>query len=121
MPLSRPLERAIARITLCDSSGWGYQQNWPRRCPVDVSLSNQMSMEKTFRLLLLGFLGLLLAIVAARVVDGKPEYTRKENTPCATCHTKAGAKELNDVGKCYAEKHSLKDCQVPKEKPKQPL
>lgn len=75
-------------------------------------------MEKTARFLLLAFLGLLLTIAVASVVSGKPEYTKKENTPCTTCHTRAGAKELNDVGKCYAEKHSLKDCQVPKEKPK---
>jgi hypothetical protein len=73
-------------------------------------------MEKTFRVFLLGFLGLLLTIAAVGVVSGKPEYTKKENTPCTTCHTRAGAKDLNDVGKCYAEKRSLRDCQVPKEK-----
>lgn len=72
-------------------------------------------MEKVLRFLLLGFLGVLLSIAAASVLSGKPEYTKKENTPCTTCHTRAGAKELNDVGKCYAEKHTLKDCQVPKQ------
>jgi cytochrome c553 len=75
-------------------------------------------MEKALRLMLLGFLGLLLTIAAASVVSGKPEYTKKENTACTTCHTRAGAKELNDVGKCYSQKHTLKDCQVPKENPK---
>jgi hypothetical protein len=75
-------------------------------------------MEKALRFLLLGFLGVLLSIAAASVLSGKPEYTKKENTPCTTCHTRAGAKELNDVGKCYAEKHALKDCQVPKQNPK---
>ena len=75
-------------------------------------------MEKMLRFFLLAFIGLLLSIAAASSLSSKPEYTKKENTPCATCHTRAGSKELNDVGKCYAEKHSLKDCQVPKEKPK---
>jgi hypothetical protein len=75
-------------------------------------------MEKTLWFLVSGFLGLLLIVATASVVSGKPEYTKKENTPCTTCRTRAGAKELNDVGKCYGEKHSLKDCQVPKENPK---
>lgn len=75
-------------------------------------------MERAIRFLLLGLMGLLLTAAATSVVSGKPEYTKKENTPCTTCHTRAGAKELNDVGKCYAQKHTLKDCQVPKENPK---
>jgi len=49
-------------------------------------------MEKAFRFLLLGFLGLLLTIAAASVVSGKPEFAKKETTPCTTCHTRAGGK-----------------------------
>ena len=75
-------------------------------------------MENTTTSLLLASFALFLTITAASVASSKPEYTKKENTPCATCHTRAGANELNDVGKCYAEKHSLKDCQIPKEKSK---
>jgi cytochrome c553 len=78
----------------------------------------ELAMQKWMTSLLLAFFALFLTITAASVVSGKPEYTKKENTPCATCHTRAGAKELNDVGKCYAEKHSLTDCQIPKEKSK---
>jgi hypothetical protein len=43
---------------------------------------------------------------------GKVEYTKKEKKPCATCHVKAGSKELNDVGKCYKDNnHSLEGCE----------
>ncbi len=42
---------------------------------------------------------------------GKPEYTKKEGKGCTYCHTAAGKKDLNDVGKCYAEHgHSLESC-----------
>jgi hypothetical protein len=44
------------------------------------------------------------------------EYAKNEKKACTVCHTKAGSKELNDVGKCYEKnKHSLKGCE-PKEK-----
>ncbi|HLG98372.1 MAG TPA: hypothetical protein VKX49_18795 [Bryobacteraceae bacterium] len=42
---------------------------------------------------------------------GKTEYTKKEGKGCTYCHTAAGKKDLNDVGKCYAEHgHSLENC-----------
>jgi len=42
---------------------------------------------------------------------GKAEYTKKEGKGCTFCHTAAGKKDLNDVGKCYAEhSHSLDGC-----------
>jgi hypothetical protein len=42
---------------------------------------------------------------------GKVEYTKKEGKGCTYCHTAAGKKDLNDVGKCYAEhNHSLEGC-----------
>ena len=42
---------------------------------------------------------------------GKTEYTKKEGKGCTYCHVAAGKKDLNDVGKCYAEhNHSLENC-----------
>jgi hypothetical protein len=42
---------------------------------------------------------------------GKTEYTKKEGKGCTYCHTTAGKKDLNDLGKCYAEhSHSLEGC-----------
>ncbi len=48
----------------------------------------------------------------------KPEYSKKEGgKSCVTCHTKMGAKDLNDTGKCYQEKkHSLDGCKLPEKK-----
>jgi cytochrome c553 len=71
-------------------------------------------MERTLRFVLLLVASFVLAVAAASVVNGKPEYTKKEKTPCTTCHVKAGSKDLNDVGKCYAEKHTLDGCRTPK-------
>ena len=42
---------------------------------------------------------------------GNMEIAKKEKTACTTCHVKMGSKELNDVGKCYAKKKSLKACE----------
>lgn len=63
-------------------------------------------------LITLGLTGLILSGLGATILFGKAEYTKKEGKPCITCHVKAGSKELNDVGKCYAKNHSLKDCQA---------
>ncbi len=42
---------------------------------------------------------------------GKPEYTKKESgAKCTVCHVAMGKKDLNDTGKCYADKKSLKAC-----------
>ena len=42
---------------------------------------------------------------------GKAEYTKTTGKGCTYCHTAAGKKDLNDVGKCYAEhNHSLEGC-----------
>jgi hypothetical protein len=35
------------------------------------------------------------------------EISKKESKPCATCHVKAGQKDLNDTGKYYKEKKTL--------------
>jgi hypothetical protein len=41
----------------------------------------------------------------------KPDYTKKEKKACAYCHVGPAKKELNEVGKCYAEhNHSLEAC-----------
>jgi len=42
---------------------------------------------------------------------GNMKIAKKEKTACTTCHVKMGSKELNDVGKCYAKKKSLKACE----------
>ena len=39
--------------------------------------------------------------------QAKPEYSKKEKTPCTTCHVKNGVKDLNDAGKFYKEKKTL--------------
>jgi len=62
--------------------------------------------------------GLLMTgiLICTTVGYSKPEYAKKENTKCTTCHSKveakdAMAKNLNDTGKCYAENdHSLTKC-----------
>jgi len=61
--------------------------------------------------------GLVILGFGATLSLGKVEYTKKEGKPCITCHVKNGSKELNDVGKCYAQKKSLKECsEAPKKK-----
>lgn len=53
------------------------------------------------------FTGLLMT---STMTFAKPELTKKEKKPCTACHVSAKSKELNDVGKCYADKKNLKDC-----------
>ncbi len=67
-------------------------------------------MGKFAAIVRLTLTGLILAAFTATLLQAKPEYTKKEGKSCETCHTKAGAKELNDVGKCYEKKKSLKEC-----------
>jgi cytochrome c553 len=51
-------------------------------------------------------------MVSTQFTYGKSEYTKKEKKACAFCHTAAGKKDLNDIGKCYAEHgHSLEGCE----------
>ena len=50
--------------------------------------------------------------LTANVSLATQEYTKKEKKSCTFCHTGAGKKELNDVGKCYVEhNHSLEGCE----------
>ena len=56
---------------------------------------------------------LVLALVAGSSLSyGTPAYAKKEaGAKCTVCHVTMGKKELNAVGKCYAEnKHSLATC-----------
>ena len=51
--------------------------------------------------------------IAVSPVQAKVEYSKAEKKGCTTCHVKAAAKELNDVGKCYQDnKHSLAGCET---------
>ena len=61
---------------------------------------------------------LVAALWSLTLVQAKPEYSKAEKKPCTTCHVKMGAKELNDTGKCYQEKKSLKECPIPGKKDK---
>ncbi|MDD5541576.1 MAG: hypothetical protein PHX83_00200 [Acidobacteriia bacterium] len=51
-------------------------------------------------------------IFVASFAFAKPEYAKKEgNKACTFCHVKAGSKDLNDMGKCYAKNnHTLDKC-----------
>ncbi len=49
-----------------------------------------------------------LALVTATMSLAKPEFAKKEGKGCTYCHTKMGSKELNDAGKYYKEKGTLK-------------
>jgi hypothetical protein len=50
-------------------------------------------------------------ILTSNSSQAKPEYTKKEKKGCTYCHVGQSKKELNDIGKCYAEHdHSLDAC-----------
>ncbi len=57
-------------------------------------------------------------LLCASATYGKMEYMKKEGVKsCTYCHVKAGAKDLNDTGKCYAANdHSLAKCKAPEKK-----
>jgi len=58
---------------------------------------------------------ILGGLALSTVSYGKAEYTKKEGKGCTFCHTAAGKKDLNDVGKCYGEHgHSLEGCEPKK-------
>jgi len=58
------------------------------------------------------FVFVFTLIIVASFSLAKPEYSKKEGgKSCTYCHVKAGSKDLNDVGKCYAKNdHSLAKC-----------
>lgn len=55
-----------------------------------------------------------LALVMTTVSGAKMEYSKKEGKACTYCHVKAGSKDLNDAGKYYKEKGTLKGYQEKK-------
>lgn len=70
---------------------------------------------KTLPLLCSGAILACGLLLSASLSYGKAEYTKTEKKPCKTCHVQAMPKTkeqaaLNDVGKCYEQKKSLKDC-----------
>ena len=73
-------------------------------------------MKTALRVVEVALVGALLAAFSVSLVQAKVEYTKKEGKPCTTCHVKANSKELNDVGKCYEKKKSLKECLPPEKK-----
>lgn len=55
--------------------------------------------------------------VSTSTSSATPAIAKKEGVKtCTTCHVKAGSKDLNDTGKCYKTKKSMKDCPVPEKK-----
>jgi hypothetical protein len=45
----------------------------------------------------------------------KPDYMKREQKACTYCHNFPSKKDLNEVGKCYAEHgHSLESCKPKK-------
>ena len=41
----------------------------------------------------------------------KPDYMMREKKSCVYCHNAPNKRDLNEVGKCYAEHgHSLEQC-----------
>jgi cytochrome c553 len=63
-------------------------------------------MKRFAFLAIAGFTALGLLATSSRL-EAKVEYSKKEKTPCTTCHTKNGAKELNDKGNYYKEHKAL--------------
>ncbi len=57
---------------------------------------------------------LSLAFVMVTMGTAKMEFAKKEGKTCTTCHVKAGQKDLNDVGKYYKEKGTLKGYEAKK-------
>ena len=50
-------------------------------------------------------------ILCAPFSFAKPDYMKREQKACTYCHNAPNKKDLNEVGKCYAEHgHSLQNC-----------
>lgn len=69
-------------------------------------------MSKSIWKLLFPFAALLAGLVCSPPYSvAKPDYTKKEKKGCTYCHNAPNKKDLNEVGKCYAEHaHSLEHC-----------
>lgn len=60
------------------------------------------------KLIKVSALAVALALTMATLGGAKMEYSKRESKACTYCHTKAGSKDLNDAGKYYKEKGTLK-------------
>ena len=70
---------------------------------------------KTLKLAIPTSVLLLGVLFSSALSFAKPEYTKKEKTPCVTCHVNAKSKDLNATGECYKKNdHSLANCEVKK-------
>jgi len=56
---------------------------------------------------------LAAGLIGATASYGKVEYTKKEKKGCVFCHVSAKSKELNDAGKYYQDKKTLKGYKAP--------
>lgn len=63
-------------------------------------------MRNVLNLLFCATIAVGMVALSTRL-DAKPDYTKKEKTPCVTCHVKNGSKELNEKGTYYKEKKAL--------------
>lgn len=68
-------------------------------------------MSKVIKVAVLGMAMAVAISMASLSSFGNMKIAKKEKAACTTCHIKMGSKELNDVGKCYAKKKSLKACE----------
>jgi len=71
-------------------------------------------MIRTLKITLPGMVAIAGLLLLATSSFGKPEYSKKEKKSCVTCHVKAGSKDLNGVGKYYAEHKKLEGAPAPK-------
>lgn len=72
-------------------------------------------LKRTLKVLIPSSLVLGGLVLTTDLSFAKKEYTAKEKKGCTFCHTAANKKDLNEVGKCYAENnHSLDGCDTKK-------
>jgi hypothetical protein len=64
-------------------------------------------MKKLIRLALPAAVFAVVVVMSGGAAFATMELSKKEKKPCTVCHTKVGAKDLNDVGKYYKEKKTL--------------
>jgi len=68
-------------------------------------MSRLVKVVMTSAVLIGGFL------VSSPFSFAKPDYVKKEQKTCTYCHNAPNKRDLNAVGKCYAEHgHSLEKC-----------
>jgi len=64
-------------------------------------------MKRVVRLVFPAAAFAAVLMLAGGAAYATKDFSKKEKKPCLTCHVKAGAKDLNDVGKYYKEKKTL--------------